>query len=164
MTQLRWDEQFRLPCSKRCLSFAHGGSCCHTQAFSSCGEQGRLSVAGHRLLTAVASTVECGLQAQLLCKTGSDAPPYGGYSQNKDPTGVPCIVRWILYHWTTSQALVSAFFYIVTKFLIPPISSRTRSQKDIDRRWRQRILWIHRSPHIKTLSPDSQYHLNVQIQ
>ena len=46
---------------KRYLFLAELGLRCCTRAFSSCGEQGLLLVAMHRLLIAVASLVEHGL-------------------------------------------------------------------------------------------------------
>ena len=42
---------------------------------------------------------------QELWHTGSVAPRRVGSSQTRDQTGVPCITRWILNHWTTEEAL-----------------------------------------------------------
>ena len=99
---------------------ALGLHCC-VQAFSSCGEQGLLFIAVHRLLIAVASLVaEHGLQmrglqqlwltgsrsqAQQLWHTGLVVPWHVGSSWTRARTSVPCIGRRILNHCATREAL-----------------------------------------------------------
>ena len=72
-------------------------------------------VAAHRLLIAVTSLVwstgsrVCGLQHLGLNSWGSRglaAPWHMGSSQTRDPTYVSCFGSWILYHWTTREALL----------------------------------------------------------
>ena len=84
------------------LLAALGLRCC-AQAFSSCGEQGLLLVAAHRLLIAVPSLVEHGLQArrlqQLWC-VGSVAVVAHGLSCSTacgifpDQGSNPCPLHW----------------------------------------------------------------------
>ena len=112
------------------LFLAMLGLCCCAQSFSSCGEQGLLFVAVHRLLTVVAPLVAehrlqaCGLQqlwlagsraqAQQLWHTGLVAPWHVGSSWNRDRTHVPCIGRWILNHCTTRED--PGLFLIILNF------------------------------------------------
>ena len=49
------------------------------------------------------------MQAQQLRRTGLVAPRHVESSLTRDRTCVPCIGRWILYHWTTSE--VSNYSY-----------------------------------------------------
>ena len=73
-----------------------GLRCC-SQAFSSCG----VTVSGGcSLLWCVGFS----LRGLLLWHTGLVAPWHMGSSWNRDQTSVPCIERWILYHWTTREA------------------------------------------------------------
>ena len=44
--------------------------------------------------------------------TGLVAPWHVESSQTKDRTGVPCIARWSLDHWTTGEALRFSIFYL----------------------------------------------------
>ena len=46
---------------------------------------------------------------QLWQHRGSVAPGHVGSSQTRDQTGVPCIARQILNHWTTREALFQFF-------------------------------------------------------
>ena len=59
------------------------------------------------LLVMVASlVVDCGLygtQAQKLWPMALVTPQHVESSQTRDQTGVPCIGRWILNHWTTRE-------------------------------------------------------------
>ena len=58
----------------------------------------------------------CGLQslwlagsrakAQWFWHIGLVSPRHVGSSQSRDQSGVPCIARWILNHWTTREALL----------------------------------------------------------
>ena len=90
---------------------ALGLRCC-VQVFSSCVERGLLSSCSARLLTAVASLVEHGLQVhrpQELWLTGLVALQQVESSRTKDRTRVPCIGRWNLNHWTPREVLLSVF-------------------------------------------------------
>ena len=40
---------------------------------------------------------------QQLWHTGLDVPHHVESSRTRDRTCVPCIGRWILYHWTTRE-------------------------------------------------------------
>ena len=96
-----------------CLSFFARSPCC-LQAFSSCGEQGLLLAAVHRLLTAVASLgAEHRLwmhRVQQLWHTGLVALQHVETSWTRDWTHVPCIGRRILIHFTTREVLSHYFF------------------------------------------------------
>ena len=83
-------------------------------AFSSCGKQGLLLVAVHRLLIAVTSLLwnigswcagvsicSAGLSS---CATWAVAPWHVGSSRTRGQTGVPCIARRILHHPSTREA------------------------------------------------------------
>ena len=82
--------------ASRCSGF----SCCRAQAlgctgFSSCGTWARqLWLPGFRA------------QAQQLWRTGLAAPGHVGSSQIRDPTGVTCIAKQILNHWTARKPSV----------------------------------------------------------
>ena len=73
------------------------------------GVEGLLSIAEYGLLIAVVSLVaEHGFQgtwAQQLPRRGLTAPWHVGSFQIRNWTGVPCISRWILNHWTTRKSL-----------------------------------------------------------
>ena len=83
------------------------------QIFSSCGRQGLLFVAVHRLLIAVASLVaEHRLwvrELQQLWHTGLVALWHVESSWIRDRTHVPCTGRWILIHCATRE--VHLFYY-----------------------------------------------------
>ena len=73
---------------------------------------GSILVAGHGCLTAVAFllwSVDFGVQAQYLWPTGLVAPQHVEPSWTTNRTRVPCIVRWILNHWTTRNVLHELF-------------------------------------------------------
>ena len=84
-------------------SHCSGLSCRRAQAlgctgFSACGTWARwLWLPGFRA------------QAQHLWHTGLAAPWHVGSSQIRDPTGVTCITKQILNHWTTRKASVCRF-------------------------------------------------------
>ena len=89
------------------LSLAALGLRCCMWAFSSCGEQGLLFVAGHGLLIAAAS-LGCGARAlgtraQQLWLTGLVAPRHVGSFLTRARTHVPCIGRRILNHCATRE-------------------------------------------------------------
>lgn len=107
--------------------FGCAGSRCCVPAFSRCGQWGRCSrVAKLGLLTAVASLVaERGLQgaqARVAAARGLSSPgaqvqqPLRTFcSQMVGRTRVPCVARWILHRWTTSD--------VPWRFLIMDLSS-----------------------------------------
>ena len=70
-------------------------------------------IAVHGPLTSVASLVVeyslLSVQAQFLWPTGLVAWWHVESSRTGDQTGVPCIARQILNHWTTSEAQYSIF-------------------------------------------------------
>ena len=73
---------------------------------------GSILVAGHGRLTAVAFllwSVDFGVQAQYLWPTGLVAPQHVEPSWTTNQIRVPCIVRWILNHWTTRNVLHELF-------------------------------------------------------
>ena len=98
-----WRDQGLL--SSCCVQASHcsGFSCRRAQAlgctgFSACGTWARwLWLPGFRA------------QAQHLWHTGLAAPWHVGSSQIRDPTGVTCITKQILNHWTTRKASVCRF-------------------------------------------------------
>ena len=51
-----------------------------------------------------AGVSSCCTWAQYLSFAGLVAPQHVRSSQTKDWTGIPCIARWILNHWTTREA------------------------------------------------------------
>ena len=53
----------------------------------------------------------CRAQGQQLWDTGLIAPWHVGSSQTRNQTGVPCIARQILDHWTTGEAHSRIFNY-----------------------------------------------------
>ena len=58
-------------------------------------------------------------QAQQLWCTSLAAPQHADSSRTRDRTCVPCIGRWILYHWTTKEVLdISKFSEICTFFSV----------------------------------------------
>ena len=47
----------------------------------------------------------CSTEAQDLWQPGLAAPQHVGSSRTKGQTGVPCIARWVLNHWTTREVV-----------------------------------------------------------
>ena len=56
-------------------------------------------------ITVASPVVELGLQEQGYVDLV--APRHVGSSRTRDRTGVPCIGKWILNHWTTREVLKS---------------------------------------------------------
>ena len=94
-----------------------GLRCC-SGAFSSFRERGLFPVEVCGPLTAVASLAAdhrpwvCRLQWWLHLDSvavalGLRCSEARGASRTRDQTGVPCIARWILNHWTTREAPLS---------------------------------------------------------
>ena len=72
---------------------------------------------------------------QELCSTCLVAPRQVGSSQTRDPTGVPCIARQILNHWTEqpgspSSAVLTTDAFLEKRFLdvlaLVPISYKLK--------------------------------------
>lgn len=116
------------------LNYIFGGLCWVSvaRAFSSCGDWGILSVAGHTLLTVVASLgAERRLQstwASGAAGTGLVVPQHLDSSQTRDWTCVPCIGRCTLIHCTAREVfdyiwhvfsivLVCLYFFFLCIFL-----------------------------------------------
>ena len=76
-------------------------------------------LSGSGLQSTGATVVVCGLS----CSAGWVAPRPVGSSQTRGRTHVPCIDRWILYHWATREAQEHAF------------------SKDQDWRWEMLLRW-----------------------
>ena len=93
------------------------GLCCCARAFLSCGEQGFLLIAVHRLFTVVASLVsEHRHMSFSSCKVWAPerpvflplafiAPQLMESSQTRGQTCVPCIGKWILTYCTNREVL-----------------------------------------------------------
>ena len=114
---------------------ARGLSCC-IQALSSCREQGLLTVAVCRLLTAVASLVgsrhagfsSSSVWAQHLWHPGSLAPWHVESSQDRDQTCGPFIGRQILNHCLHGSPEIEFLKILVRSSLIEITSSSERVQ------------------------------------
>ena len=85
------------------------GVCSCAWPCSSCSERGLLLRVGLGLLVAVASLL---LQNTGSRRTGLVAPRHVESSWTRDQTPVPCIGRWILYHWTTREVLHFNFIQV----------------------------------------------------
>jgi len=87
----------------RCREHGLHSSCraqtSHSGAFSCCGTQA-LEHMGFS---------SCCTWTQWLWLMGFVVPQHVGSSWTRDRTGVPCIARWILNHWTTREALFFDF-------------------------------------------------------
>ena len=108
--------------------------CCHTQAFSSLGEQGLLSNSGVRASHCCDFSF-CGAWA-LECKPSSCgaqalvAPQHVQSPQTRNQTHVPCVGRQILNHRTTREG-----FIITRKNLLlltaSKVNTRDLSQRSV---------------------------------
>ena len=79
------------------------------RAFSSCGKRGPLFIAVRGPLTVTASRCRAqapDAQAQQLWLTGLVTLRHVGSSQSRARTRIPCIVRQILNHCATREALL----------------------------------------------------------
>ena len=83
--------------------FGCAGSLLLLGLFSSCGKKGLLFLAVRRFLVEVTSLVKHGLRTTGSAVVGLVAPGHMGSSWIRDRTGVPCIARQILHHWTTRK-------------------------------------------------------------
>ena len=97
----------------------------HCYSYSCCGAQ----ALEHRLKKKKKRT-----QAQYLCCLGLVAPRHVVSSQTRDQTCVPCIGRWILYHWTPREVSVSGFQpsksqYLSTRILLCLLTVNTLRNK-----------------------------------
>ena len=106
---------------------------CCTWTFSSCSKQELLSSC-YVQSSHCCSYSCCRAQAQYLCCSGLVAPRHVVSSQARDQTGVPCIGRWILYHWTTREVAVSGFQpsksqYLSTRILLYLLTVNTLPNK-----------------------------------
>ena len=130
--------------------FVLAALCCCRRAFSSCRDWGPPPVAAYGLLTVVASLLEKpGLRGAWASVVGTDGlqitgpvvvahrpccPVALGSSWTRDCTGVPCIARQILNHWTIRETLLwyclSYFLWVI--FLMAALEVTT-------------IIWIHDS-------------------
>ena len=96
-----------------CQVFIAGG------LFSRCGRRERLSSYG--VHTSRCSNFSCcraqdlGAWAQQFWCMGLDALQRVESSWTRDQTPVPCIGRWILYHWTTREVLHVILFWQTCK-------------------------------------------------
>ena len=101
-----------------CLFLAAPGLCCCKGLF--CSEQGLRSAAALGLLPGMLSLAveralgcagfsSCNMQAQELWCMGLAAPQHGGSRWTRDQTHVPCIGRWTVNHWTSSEAPCNTF-------------------------------------------------------
>ena len=108
ITQFLWEKVFF---SKHKTNFkkyefsAMLGLCWCTQAFSSCGEQGRCSSCGARASHcggfSCCRSWALGCTSFITCGMGFVALQHVESSQTRDPTCVPYIGRRILNYWTT---------------------------------------------------------------
>ena len=106
---------------------------CCTWTFSSCSKQELLSSC-YVQASHCCSYSCCRAQAQYLCCTGLVAPRHVVSSQTRGQTCVPCIGRWILYHWTPREVAVSGFQpsksqYLSTRILLCLLTVHTLTNK-----------------------------------
>ena len=73
---------------------------------------------GHRLSS-------CGIRAYLL------RGMWGLSSPTRDPSHVPCIARWILYHWATREVPIQSFLKLVSYKTDQGASFRAQSVKNL---------------------------------
>ena len=82
------------------------------RASSSCGLQpshcGGFSYCGPQALGPESFSC-CSAWSRKLWCTGLVTPWHVASSQTRDQTPVPCIGRWLLYHWMTREVLASVF-------------------------------------------------------
>ena len=99
---------------------------CCTWAFSRCGEWGysSLQCMGFSLRWLLLWRLSSRAQAQQLWPTGLVATLREGSSQTRDQTGVPCVGKGILSHWTT--ALSSASDLTLNMVYLPTPNGKSR--------------------------------------
>ena len=93
------------------LFLATLGALCYTRTFSSCGVW-----VSHRSGFPCCRGQAC-VRTSAVVTQGLSCPGHEGASQTRDQAGVPCIVRRILNHWTTREALMWTIFKVLTEFV-----------------------------------------------